>query len=101
MKRWIMENNKKRMHATIEGMVQGVGFRFFVFQKARDRGINGWVRNRSSGDVEILAEGPESDLEYLRRMIEMGPPAAQVMNVNVQWMDFEGDLSRFDVLSTL
>jgi len=94
-------NNKKRMHAMIVGMVQGVGFRFFVFQNARDRNLNGWVRNRSNGDVEIMAEGSESDLEYLRRKVEVGPPAAQVTNVNVQWMDYEGDLSRFDVRSTL
>jgi len=97
-----MENkDKKRMHAIIEGMVQGVGFRFFVFQYTRDRDIKGWVRNRSSGEVEIMAEGPDSDLEYLLRKLEVGPPAAQVTNVNVEWMDYKGDLSRFDVLSTL
>ncbi|HDH57698.1 MAG TPA: acylphosphatase [Bacteroidetes bacterium] len=97
-----MENNtKKRMHATVEGMVQGVGFRFFVFQYAMDRGLKGWVRNRSSGEVEIMAEGSESDLEYLCRKLEVGPPAAQVTNVNVEWMDYKGDLSHFDVLSTL
>ncbi|NIQ98013.1 MAG: hypothetical protein GWN87_30560, partial [Desulfuromonadales bacterium] len=46
----------QRKHMIIEGVVQGVGFRPFVFQLARRHGLSGWVRNDSRG-VTIEAEG--------------------------------------------
>ena len=52
-----MENDTKRFHATIKGIVQGVGFRFFVFQYGVNLNLNGWVRNRYNGDVEVVVEG--------------------------------------------
>ena len=47
------EGDKVRLHAIIEGRVQGVGFRAFVIDKATDLGVTGWVRNRWDGSVEL------------------------------------------------
>ena len=65
----------------IEGRVQGVGFRWWVAQRAEARGLEGWVRNRRDGTVEALFHGPP---DAVRRVIEScreGPPSARVRAV--------------------
>ena len=69
-KRWI-----------IKGIVQGVGFRFFVQHKANALGITGWVRNRNDGSVEVYAVGPESRLSDLSGALHIGPSSAEVRSV--------------------
>jgi len=94
-----MEQNK-RLHAIMSGIVQGVGFRFFVYQHASMRNLKGWVRNCVNGDVEVLAEGPQSDLDYLLNRLEQGPGLSQVMNTEIEWLPYEGNLPAFTVLAT-
>ena len=50
-------NKRRRVHLTIKGYVQGVGFRFFTLQNGTQLRLNGWVRNMFNGNVEVLAEG--------------------------------------------
>ena len=50
----------------VSGTVQGVGFRWYAMRTARRSGIRGWVRNRTDGKVEIVAE---ADTERLRKFI--------------------------------
>lgn len=69
------------MHVSVRGRVQGVGFRWFVRERARALGLAGWVRNDPDGSVKVYAVGPEPDLQNLRRMLEQGPPAAHVETV--------------------
>lgn len=65
----------------IRGRVQGVGFRDFSRRVARELGLRGWVRNRSDGTVEVLAEGEEDALETLRQELRRGPSRALVHEV--------------------
>lgn len=95
-----MEDTDQRMHVNIKGIVQGVGFRFFVFTHGKNRNLRGWVRNHVNGDVEVLAEGPRTELEYLLEKLKSGPDAAQVIDTDVQWQTFKGDLPSFTVLPT-
>lgn len=65
----------------ISGRVQGVWYRGWAVDTARDLGVQGWVRNRRDGTVEALLAGSP---EAVRRMVEacwQGPPAAQVAEV--------------------
>ena len=65
----------------IRGVVQGVGFRPFVFRLARDRGLAGWVRNTSSG-VEIAVEGSEEALEgFIGALVDEAPPLARIESI--------------------
>ncbi len=65
----------------VRGVVQGVGFRPFVWRLASRHGVTGWVRNRG-GVVEILAEGPEERLDaFCRALAEDPPPLARVEEV--------------------
>jgi acylphosphatase len=67
-------------------MVQGVGFRYFVYGKAKGLGITGYVRNLDNGSVEIVAEGERSLLEALIRELNAGPRLARVTDVKIAWI---------------
>lgn len=66
------------LHVTVRGQVQGVGFRWFVRERARALGLSGWVRNDRDGSVRVYAIGPVTELQRLRSMLEEGPPTATV-----------------------
>lgn len=53
------------MHLIIDGRVQGVGFRFSAYDKAKEFALAGWIRNLGSGEVEIVAEGEQQKLQML------------------------------------
>ncbi|MDA8228825.1 MAG: acylphosphatase, partial [Desulfitobacterium hafniense] len=68
----------KRIHLLIKGVVQGVGFRPFVYNLAREQDVKGWVNNTSEG-VELEAEGRESALEeFSQRIKSDAPPLALI-----------------------
>jgi len=89
-----------RLHATVEGRVQGVSFRYFVQEQALELGINGWVRNRWNGSVEVTVEGPRDKLEGLLQVLRVGPPMARVTNVDFEWLPPSGEFKSFWVKST-
>jgi len=95
-----MEKNNQRLHVIIKGIVQGVGFRFFVLSLGKEKNLRGWVRNLYNGNVEVLAEGPREELEDLLEKLKTGPPSAQVIDTEIQWDVFKGDLPPFTVLPT-
>ena len=70
-----------RLRLEVYGRVQGVGFRWFVREAARRRGVAGWVRNRADGVVELEASGTEPSLRELVVVIREGPPGARVDDV--------------------
>jgi acylphosphatase len=67
----------------IKGKVQGVFYRGWSERNARDLGLDGWVRNLRSGEVELLASGPSEALDELVRRCWSGPPAAHVADIEV------------------
>ena len=95
-----MEETNQRMHVIVKGIVQGVGFRFFVLTHGKNFNLRGWVRNRANGDVEVEAEGPRSQLEELLQKLKTGPDSAMVVDTNVNWDTFKGNLPPFTVLPT-
>jgi acylphosphatase len=86
-----------RLSVRISGVVQGVGYRYFVARRARDHSLTGWVKNRADGSVEIEAVGPRGSLEQLLRYVRVGPPAAHVAGVNVQWFEDGPSYDGFEV----
>ncbi|ODN69723.1 Acylphosphatase [Methylobrevis pamukkalensis] len=71
----------KALHVTIRGHVQGVGYREWCGQRARQLGLSGWVRNRAGGDVEALFCGAEADVFVMIEDCRRGPIHARVAAV--------------------
>jgi acylphosphatase len=92
-----MEHSHERLHAIVEGDVQGVGYRVFVVRAAGTLGLHGWVRNRFDGSVEVMAEGERAALEALVRELTSGPRAASVGQVAVEWLPATMEFADFRV----
>lgn len=89
-----------RLHAIVEGRVQGVSFRYFVMEQAHFLGVNGWVRNRMDGSVEVMAESTRAQLELLLQELRKGPSAAYVTDVQEEWVEGTGEFTTFWIRST-
>ncbi len=87
----------KQVQLFVRGRVQGVYFRASTQREARRLGITGWVKNRSDGSVEILAEGEEDQLKELIAWANRGPSAARVERVDVRWRSFLGEFPDFRI----
>ncbi len=72
----------KRYHIIVEGLVQGVGFRWFVQTCANKYGLTGSVKNLSNGMVEVFAQGEELDLNNFIHDLERGSRFSHVENVS-------------------
>lgn len=94
------EKNKARLHARVEGRVQGVSFRMFVLDTALRLNLTGWVRNRWNGEVEVCAEGERQALDQLLGALRSGPRSAFVSGLKFDWQDYTGEFDRFDILPT-
>jgi hydrogenase maturation protein HypF len=78
-------SSSKRAVISIRGVVQGVGFRPFIYRLATHYHLHGWVRN-TSGTVEIEVEGPEADLRrFLEDLKTQSPSAASIEQVDVSF----------------
>ena len=72
------EGDDERLEATVQGIVQGVGFRWFVVRNASELGLTGWTSNEADGSVRVVAEGARHALDELERLLRDGPPGADV-----------------------
>lgn len=63
------------------GRVQGVGFRYFVVERATRLGLVGWVANHRDGTVEVHAAGTACELDSLESCLKEGPPQSRVLSV--------------------
>jgi acylphosphatase len=89
--------NKVRAHVIISGRVQGVFFRVETKRAADGFGVLGWVRNLREGSVEAMLEGDQDRVDALLEWCKEGPPHAQVSDVKLDWQDYTGEFSGFDI----
>jgi acylphosphatase len=90
-------DSPKTLTARIQGVVQGVGFRYSTLHQARRLNLNGYVRNLWDGTVEVVAEGPQEKLQQLERWLHRGPPGAIVRRVDSRYSRFQGIYRSFGV----
>jgi acylphosphatase len=91
------KHNTQELLAIVHGIVQGVGFRYFVIERASSLGLRGYARNSRNGDVEVLAQGPRPALERLLTLLRQGPAAARVQDVQITWRHPTEHFSGFHV----
>lgn len=84
-------------HITFSGVVQGVGFRYTAIRKATQYGLNGFVRNLHSGDVEVVMEGEKGLITDFVKELRAGLSYAHITNVAVEWGEYTGNYEDFRV----
>ncbi|HQO78466.1 MAG TPA: carbamoyltransferase HypF, partial [Thermodesulfobacteriota bacterium] len=90
---------RKRARISVRGIVQGIGFRPFVYQLATALNVTGWVRN-TSGAVLIEAEGSEDILKiFAQRVAAEAPPLAVIEEISCDLVEAKG-YPRFEILSS-
>ena len=94
---YVNRSMNARVHCVVTGLVQGVGYRYFIQTKARALALRGSVSNRPNGDVEIVAEGSKEVLEQLISLARTGPRSAMVTGISIDWEEPTGKFSGFDV----
>ncbi len=81
---------EKRICLRVYGRVQGVFFRAFTQEEAREMGLRGFVINRPDASLYIEAEGEEKKLTEFLERVKTGPPAARVRDMDIQWCEPAG-----------
>ena len=89
-----------RAHVRITGRVQGVCFRMYTHERARELRLTGWVRNRYGGCVEAVFEGEAADVKAMIDWCHIGPPASRVADVRVEWEEPTDKYTGFSVRHT-
>jgi acylphosphatase len=89
-----------RRRLLISGRVQGVAFRYYTRDVARDNEVYGWVRNLTDGRVEAVFEGKQEDVDSVIAWCRKGPPASRVENVQALEEVPTGEFTDFDVRFT-
>jgi len=89
-------NQKVIVH--ISGRVQGVGYRYFVLQRAQRLELAGFVRNLRDGRVEVAAEGEEQALRSLLEDLQQGPAGAVIERMETKWQLYTGNLISFEIM---
>ncbi len=86
-----------RANFLVKGLVQGVGFRWYILREAEEIGVTGYVRNTWSGEVEIVAEGEEWQIEALHEKAKQGPMRSRVTAVRVVKEAANNEFNKFEI----
>ena len=88
--------DRTRAHVFVSGRVQGVFYRATTRDEARDRSVDGWVKNLDDGRVEAVFEGPADAVEEMIEWCHEGSARARVDDVEAEYGDPEG-LDGFEI----
>ena len=88
----------KRFVATARGRVQRVGYREHVYNETFERNISGYVMNLKNGEVEIVAEGSEKDLQEFINEINIIHRPIAVRSFTVRWEEATGEYADFEII---
>lgn len=87
----------KRAKIIVNGLVQGVGFRYFVIRHADNLNLKGYTQNLLTGEVLTEVEGDESLIQELIKQLKIGPSRSHVVNCVVDWSNYKNEFKRFEV----
>jgi acylphosphatase len=88
---------KVRAEILVGGLVQGVGFRYFVYREAEILNLKGYVKNLYSGEVYSVVEGPKHQIEEFFTKLRIGPSHAHVKDSSVRWTDNKDEFTKFEI----
>ncbi|MSU55463.1 MAG: acylphosphatase [Candidatus Taylorbacteria bacterium] len=88
----------KRLECVVSGRVQGVMYRDFAKRKALSLGLKGTVENLVDGNVMVVVEGEEKELQHYLFFIKKGSFFSKVRNVKDEWLDPQRKFSDFKII---
>ncbi|MBI4669288.1 MAG: acylphosphatase [Elusimicrobia bacterium] len=88
---------KKKASLIVRGLVQGIGYRYFVQKTAGSFGLGGWVKNRPDGAVELQVEGEDEKIDEFIGALRHDHPWAKVKNVEIDWRPCNGEFKTFEI----
>ena len=88
----------KKIHIVITGKVQGVGFRYWLYQIANEKNVYGWVKNINTNEVEALFLGEEKKVDEIIKLCRKGPTSSNVVSVKIEDYQQEYTNKSFDIL---
>lgn len=88
---------KRKVHIIVSGRVQGVGFRYSTYNKAKELNINGWVKNTFDGKVEAMLEGDENNIREMLSWCGKGPSMAFVSNIEILEQPYIEEYKEFTI----
>ncbi|MCW8802989.1 MAG: acylphosphatase [Ignavibacteriaceae bacterium] len=86
-----------RAEIVVNGLVQGVGYRYFVVSEAQKLGLKGFTQNLYSGEVFTVVEGEKAIVEEMVKKIRVGPMHASVKSCKVDWQEPKNEFTVFEV----
>mgnify|MGYP001174531836 CR=1 FL=1 len=89
-----------KKHLLIFGKVQGVGFRYWLYDKAIKKNIRGWVKNNITGEVEALLIGNHNDVNEIIKQCREGPRSSNVTHIKIREYKPEYSKGSFKILSS-
>ena len=90
-----------KKHLLIFGKVQGVGFRYWLYEEAIKKNIRGWVKNTIQGQVEALLIGDDDkNVNDLIKQCQKGPLSSNVTQIKIQDFKQEYLKKTFDILNS-
>ena len=92
-----MSDTEKRAEIIANGLVQGVGFRYFILKNAENLGLKGYAKNLFSGEVLTVVEGSRANIEELFNKIKVGPSHAAVKNCRIEWGESKNEFTHFEI----
>jgi acylphosphatase len=78
-------------------MVQGVGFRYFIYRQAKSLGLTGYTRNLPTGQVEIITTGEKGLIDELVKVARAGPSYASVSDVQLEEIELSETFNNFGI----
>jgi acylphosphatase len=88
---------KSRAEIIASGLVQGVGFRYYIYRNAEALGVKGYTQNLYSGEVLTVVEGEKFQIEDLFNKIKIGPSHSSVKNCRIIWHDYKNEFTSFEI----
>ncbi len=87
----------KRARIIVNGLVQGVGYRYFVMRHAENLNLKGFTQNLFTGEVLTEVEGDESLINEFIKQLKIGPIRSHVTNCYVDWSEYKNEFTKFEV----
>lgn len=92
-----IKSDLSRAEIIVGGLVQGVGFRYFVLRTAMKLNVNGYAKNLYSGEVLAVVEGEKINIMELFEQMKLGPSHAYVKSFSIMWTTYNAEFSSFEI----